>query len=975
MSINKERINRLGVLILCLFTLGAFATTVPWTFANGVGGRRIILQLLSAASPFAVDLVFLILGMWGATRTFHFKQDIVPIWRQVFFYSVTLAILLIGFGLVPYHFDQLWSGFLPVVLDLDSNVTVGILLLLLSPFLNKGLKQLPLKLLHRLLFILALVLTIVPTITGYPSALPVIDFASNPFTWGVFLYLCGWTLKQHSDWYSAHKVVLRIIFWSMPLLAAIQLLFSDFVAPKIGFFVGITDNYNYLLTNSYSLLIFAWAFTFLALLRTYPVRGWRLAHFLNPTILFGLYLVTNHYLFKNYLWTNVLNGQTILEKDGPLHLLLKLVVVVAALYIGAYLLELFRQYLFRRFSANWHSLVPILFVSLLMAVVANLYMLLVNCSFDAYLTAWLLTSQFWIQLINLLLIELFFLTLLAIFNRVFVAGGIFSITIIVIAVANYLKIGARNEPIMPMDIYSINDLPAIMAMVNLGTVAAAIIGVLAVIVLMAWLERHFKTGKILKWKSRVTFLVITPLVYGFLIWKLPDYKNNFATQTKSPTNYVLKKLNFLPYPQAPVVHLRYNGEFMGILSMVRVKTMYKPSGYSEQSINRVVRKYEKEAQQINQTRKGTIGEQTVIYVLSESYANPNRVPGVTLSKNPAAYLDSIKKNNTSGLMDSYGYGGGTADIEFEALTSLSMDNFSASMTVPYTYVVPKVNHIPVITNLFQTKTAIHPYTPYLYNRTNVFKKFGFQKFYNTESSDKLTYTKQIGKSPYISDDSAYKQLLKQVNATNKGQFIQLSTMQNHTPWDSDYYHNTIKATGDLTSSSLKSVETYSQGLVYTDSALKMLMKHLKSEKKDVTVVWYGDHLPGAYTFKSENSAKMKKYDNKMHLTDYFIYSNHSKKNVSRKVVTPNMFTSMMLEQTNTRVSGYYALMTEILDHFPAAERNKLMNNEGQYISESKLTKKQKTLLHDYQLIQYDITASHNQYSYDKANKSFYSDKK
>ncbi|WP_220040919.1 hypothetical protein, partial [Streptomyces sp. NTH33] len=52
----------------------------------------------------------------------------------------------------------------------------------------------------------------------------------------------------------------------------------------------------------------------------------------------------------------------------------------------------------------------------------------------------------------------------------------------------------------------------------------------------------------------------------------------------------------------------------------------------------------------------------------------------------------------------------------------------------------------------------------------------------------------------------------------------------------------------------------------------------------------------------------------------------------------------------------YALLTQCMKELPAGERNKYMLANGTEISEKNLTNKQKKLLHEYRLIQYDITA-------------------
>ena len=61
-------------------------------------------------------------------------------------------------------------------------------------------------------------------------------------------------------------------------------------------------------------------------------------------------------------------------------------------------------------------------------------------------------------------------------------------------------------------------------------------------------------------------------------------------------------------------------------------------------------------------------------------------------------------------MHSDGYGGGTANMEFQTLTSLPFYNISPTVSVLYTEVFPKIHDVPSISNTYSSKKnkiAIH----------------------------------------------------------------------------------------------------------------------------------------------------------------------------------------------------------------------------------------------------------------------------
>ena len=95
--------------------------------------------------------------------------------------------------------------------------------------------------------------------------------------------------------------------------------------------------------------------------------------------------------------------------------------------------------------------------------------------------------------------------------------------------------------------------------------------------------------------------------------------------------------------------------------------MDKPEDYSEETMTKITKKYSKEADSINQSRTTNLTDNTVIMVLSETFSDPTRVPGVSFAEDPMPNIRQIKRETTSGLMLSPGYGGGTANIEYQAL--------------------------------------------------------------------------------------------------------------------------------------------------------------------------------------------------------------------------------------------------------------------------------------------------------------------
>ncbi|WNZ95317.1 hypothetical protein QYR54_05965 [Streptococcus iniae] len=61
---------------------------------------------------------------------------------------------------------------------------------------------------------------------------------------------------------------------------------------------------------------------------------------------------------------------------------------------------------------------------------------------------------------------------------------------------------------------------------------------------------------------------------------------------------------------------------------------------------------------------------------------------MTAANTPIPYIQALKESTTGGYMISDGYGGGTANMEFQTLTGLPFTNFNSNVSVLYSEVVP-----------------------------------------------------------------------------------------------------------------------------------------------------------------------------------------------------------------------------------------------------------------------------------------------
>lgn len=597
------------------------------------------------------------------------------------------------------------------------------------------------------------------------------------------------------------------------------------------------------------------------------------------------------------------------------------------------------------------------------------------------------TDGNFVFVLNVILVALLYLMLLMLFNRFWTASIVILAVGIIVAAIEHFKVEIRYEAILPADLGFLGSNTGNMLTFTPAGAHVTILvalGAFAVLLALILVLRHFdgRKGRMIRTDnlslnltSRLILLLLPILVFAL-------YCIHVST-TDSLANKFSRALGDTPSMWDSVYDAQRNGPLVAFTRQLNPKIMDKPSNYSEETMKKVAARYQKEAETINASRTNNLTDSTVVYVLSESFSDPSRVPGLKTNKDSMPNIRKIKAGTTSGLMLSSGYGGGTANLEYMGLSGLSMANFESSLSSPYQQLVPSQHWTPTINQLWGAPVnslGYHPYESSMYSRATNYKKFGFSHFYTLTGPDVIKYQDKIDESPYVSDKSSYDSALEGIKSGKTNKFIQIITMQNHMPYHEWYENNDYTAestTGTpLGDDEQQSIETYQKGVEITDQATQEFLNELDALDKPVTVVFYGDHLPGIYSSASEDGNNSLA----LHLTDYFIWSNKASSSQGNKASdaaysSPNFFVAQAADHMNAKVSPYLAFLTEMHSKIAAMEppvvnkvqgwdripegQNIYLDQNGNPMSTDDFDKETKQLLADYKLIQYDITAGKN----------------
>ena len=531
---------------------------------------------------------------------------------------------------------------------------------------------------------------------------------------------------------------------------------------------------------------------------------------------------------------------------------------------------------------------------------------------------------------QILCLSYLFIFLYIIFNRYLFTTILILFGGVLFIVANAIKFSMRAEPILPSDLVWVFQPSVLFSFVDASVLMTVSISLVIFTFIYIIGRRYIYPGRIIRATILRFVLLGLMLLLSINVYSIFKRKDNGKIIDDVPIITLLNNFQDTKW-LGNSINARYRSLSYVWLNQITTDPIIEPKGYSKEKIKEIEKKYDQVALEINKNRNELIDNQTIVYVLSESFADPSRIEGVSLSRNPIPKIQEIKAKVTSGLMQSDGYGGGTANMEFQTLTGLPFYNINPTVSVLYSEVAPKMRRLISVSDSFNNKEVIHFESPINYSRNVIYNRLKFNKFISID--DKKNY--DLGyQEVHISDESTYKAVLKEMDA-KKNQFFSVITIQNHSPFIAGEPSD-LTATGNgFSDDENTKLTNYSRLLTFTDTATQSFLESLSKIDKKITVVFYGDHLPGLYPESAFKNNPESQYQ-----TDYFIWSNFDAPKLNYPLVNSSDFSALVFEQTNSKVSPYYALLTEVLKK--ASVDKKALEGEALEIAD------------DLKMVEYDL---------------------
>lgn len=268
----------------------------------------------------------------------------------------------------------------------------------------------------------------------------------------------------------------------------------------------------------------------------------------------------------------------------------------------------------------------------------------------------------------------------------------------------------------------------------------------------------------------------------------------------------------------------------------------------------------------------------VIAVQLESFFDVNRLTHLNLTQNPIPTFTRLKSEFSSGTLVVPTIGGGTANSEFEFITSMDLNHFGIG-EFPYKTVL-QYQSLPSLVSHFNQlnyrTTAIHNNSANFYRRHVVFRNLGFNAFEPLETMTNVSTT-TMG---WARDIYLLPSIQTALLSSNQKDFIFAVSVQAHGEYpDSPLSGSMIEFVPSTESNPQNHINFYLNQINEVDAFIYELETWVMSLDEPTMLVLYGDHLPGI-DFGLDSTME--------YLSDYVIVTNFETEVIHENLTLPQL---------------------------------------------------------------------------------------
>ena len=537
------------------------------------------------------------------------------------------------------------------------------------------------------------------------------------------------------------------------------------------------------------------------------------------------------------------------------------------------------------------------------------------------------------------------------------------------AAVNFYTLQLRGEPFLPWDLTQIQEAAGVAAAAGLKVQPGMVWAggaLLALTVLSHFLYRRRGRPALPVRLVSIAASLAALLALVFGVFLQPAVTQSFGI-----------------YPDAWMQdrYYRWYGVITGFMTNLTNLEIDEPEGYSEEAVNALLDETEAAGairtgpnfpdSYAARTDPAAIEkEPTIIYVMDESYWDVSELEqyGVTFDTDVSPNLHALQQTSAYGKVYSPSFGGGTCDVEFEALTGHSV-GFLPSGCKPYQqHVTRPMFALPsyLKDRGYQT-AAVHCYYAKYWSRNTAYPNLGFDDFISLEDMRGVEKVRgYYWKGGLVTDASMGEQIIGEYErlkaASDAPVFLHAVTMQNHTNYNAANYpddqrvHITSAPAG-LKASTVGALEDFATGVRDADALLGQLVSYFSQVDEPVILVFWGDHYnpidSGYDVYTATGYASADSADPRLHQTTLLMWSNYSNYQVDLGTIAAHEISPVMMDLFGLEQPLYFQYLNRQLRYgYRSCTGGVTVNWDG--TAGRGLTGRQTAWRQDHWLLQYDL---------------------
>ena len=398
--------------------------------------------------------------------------------------------------------------------------------------------------------------------------------------------------------------------------------------------------------------------------------------------------------------------------------------------------------------------------------------------------------------------------------------------------------------------------------------------------------------------------------------------------------------------------VRTNGLLLSFVSEMPAALVAAPPGYSAEAVARALSAHWTPGATAPRKPPGHVN--LILYVV-ESLMDPDDL-GLQFTSDPIPNVHALRKAQVGGYGIVPELFGGSANTEFEVLTGMTM-SFLPAGSLPFRqYIRRPLPSLPrALGDLGFATTAVQADARYYYNREQVYDLLGFQ---HVVWLNDMPGVERAARPGWPSDQAVVAAVIEASRGPHPF-FVFAFPSSTHSPYTSGVYRDSdLEVLDPPPSDRVGEVKEYINAIRVADQAIGTLIEHFRRQPDSTIIAIIGDHVAplsadalGPFLAQLTALPEVERA-RRMRRVPLLVWANFR---LSREdsELSINALPSYLLDRMGIPASGFLALTDDVRQRIPVVA-SYLQGPEGEIWGWDSLPARERSLVEDYRLLQYDL---------------------